>query len=140
LQTVIAWFLFPLVASILLLAITNEVCQDVAVIPFLWVVPLSLYLLSFILCFGGSVFYKRWLFIPLAVASLFCIHKTSLVVLPEDSDIRFDIVFWFTSLFVYCMVCHGELHRRKPDPKHLTLYYLLISLGGVGGGIFVGLI
>jgi len=134
------WFAWPFTASVLLLAVTNTLCQDMAVIPFLWVVPLSLYLLTYILCFASPWWYRRWLYLPLVVASLFVVTKTSFVLLPEDTDVRIDIGFWSTALFCACMVCHGELSRAKPVPRFLTAYYLMIALAGMCGGIFVGVI
>jgi spermidine synthase len=134
------WFAWPFTASVLLLAVTNTLCQDTAVIPFLWVVPLSLYLLTYILCFSSPWWYRRWLYLPLVVASLFVVTQTSFVLLPEDTDVRIDIGFWSTALFCACMVCHGELSRAKPVPRFLTVYYLVMALAGVCGGIFVGVI
>jgi hypothetical protein len=134
------WFAWPFTASVLLLAVTNTLCQDMAVIPFLWVLPLSLYLMTYILCFASTRWYRRWLYLPLVVASVFVVTQTSFVLLPEDTDVRIDIGFWSTALFCACMVCHGELSRAKPAPRFLTAYYLLIALAGVCGGIFVGVI
>jgi hypothetical protein len=134
------WFAWPFTASVLLLAVTNTLCQDMAVIPFLWIVPLSLYLLTYILCFASPWWYRRWLYLPLVVASLFVVTQTSFVLLPEDADVRIDIGFWSTALFCACMVCHGELSRAKPAPRFLTAYYLMIALAGACGGIFVGVI
>jgi len=120
--------------------VTNELCQNTAVIPFLWVVPLSLYLLTYSLCFASPRWYHRWLYLPLVVASVFLVTQTSFVLLPEDADIRVDIVFWSLALFCACMVCHGELSRARPAPRFLTAYYLLIGLAGVCGGLFVGVL
>jgi len=132
------WFLFPCCASVLLLAITNELCQDVAVVPFLWIAPLSLYLLSFILTFDGTRWYSRKLWLPLSLVCLFLLQKASRYV--EEGTIVTDITVWCVTLFVYCMVCHGELVKTKPPPRYLTSFYLMISAGGAAGGIFVGLI
>jgi hypothetical protein len=120
--------------------VTNELCQNTAVIPFLWVVPLSLYLLTFILCFARATWYRRWLYLPLVVASVFLVTQTSFVLGPEDADIRVDIGFWSLTLFCTCMVCHGELSRARPAPRFLTAYYLLIALAGVSGSLFVGVL
>jgi SAM-dependent methyltransferase len=134
------WFAWPGTATVLLLAVTNELCQDTAVIPFLWVLPLSLYLLTYILCFASARWYRRWLYLPLVVASVFLVPQTSLVLLPEDAEIGVDIGFWSLALFCACMVCHGELSRARPAPRFLTAYYLLIALAGVCGGLFVGVL
>jgi hypothetical protein len=136
----VRWFAWPFTASVLLLAVTNTLCQDMAVIPFLWVVPLSVYLLTYILCFASPWWYRRWLYLPLVVASLFVVTQTSFVLSPEDTDVRIDIGFWSTALFCACMVCHGELSRARPAPRFLTTYYLMIALAGVCGGVFVGVI
>jgi spermidine synthase len=134
------WFAWPCTATILLLGVTNELCQNTAVIPFLWVLPLSLYLLTYILCFASVRWYRRWLYLPLVVTSVFLVTQTSFVLLPEDADIRVDIAFWSLALFCACMVCHGELSRARPVPRFLTTYYLLIALAGVCGGLFVAVL
>jgi hypothetical protein len=134
------WFAWPCTATVLLLAVTNELCQNTAVIPFLWVLPLSLYLLTYILCFASARWYRRWLYLPLVVASVFLVTQTSFVLGPEDANIRVDIAFWSLALFCACMVCHGELSRARPAARFLTAYYLLIALAGVCGGLFVGVL
>jgi hypothetical protein len=134
------WFAWPCTATVLLLAVTNELCQNTAVIPLLWVLPLSLYLLTYILCFASARWYRRWLYLPLVVASVFLVTQTSFVLLPEDADIRVDIAFWSLALLCACMVCHGEISRARPAARFLTAYYLLIALAGVCGGLFVGVL
>jgi SAM-dependent methyltransferase len=126
-------------ASVLLLAVTNHLTQDVAAIPFLWILPLSVYLLSFILCFESTRYYRRGVFVPLLFASLAFMayriwwgHK--------DMGIRLVIALFGLALFTCCMVCHGELARLKPHPRYLTGFYVTVSLGGAIGGLFVGLI
>jgi hypothetical protein len=134
----ILWFLLPAVASLMLLATTNLMCQEVAVIPFLWVLPLSLYLLSFIICFDNVKWYRREVFQVLLGAGL----PMAVVVLLSVSSAPIVRQIWMLSLvlFACCMVCHGELVRLKPHPKYLTRFYLFISGGGAAGGIFVALI
>jgi tetratricopeptide (TPR) repeat protein len=131
----VLWVAFPACASVLLLAVTNKVCQDVAVIPFLWVLPLSLYLLTFMICFERPSWYqRRWAVPALAVA----IGTMTLLV---GGTIGFSepvqISLYAIGLFICCMVCHGETYRLKPDPAFLTSFYLLIAAGGALGGIFV---
>jgi SAM-dependent methyltransferase len=134
----IFWTAFAACASILLLSVTTHLTQDVAAIPFLWILPLSTYLLTFILCFEAPRAYRREIFLPLLVLAIAFLayelypFKTSL-------DIRPLITLLTLSLFVCCMVCHGEVVRRRPAPQHLTSFYVSISLGGALGGIFVGL-
>jgi hypothetical protein len=129
------WFLLPACASVMLLATTNLLCQEVAVVPFLWVLPLSLYLLSFIVCFDNPKWYRRELFqilmaVGLPIAFLALLSGASA---PMGRQIfRLSLV-----LFACCMVCHGELVRLRPQPALLTRFYLLVSAGGAAGGIFV---
>ncbi|MGH9719799.1 MAG: spermidine synthase [Bryobacteraceae bacterium] len=126
-------------ASILLLAVTTFLTQDIAAIPFLWILPLSLYLASFIVCFEAPQLYRRAVFMPLLAAALAAMayplqsHNVNL-------PVAVAIAVLAASLFVCCMVCHGELARLKPSPRHLTIFYLMISVGGAAGGVFVGLI
>ena len=130
------WIALPGSASGLLLAFTTHVSQNVAPIPLLWVAPLGIYLLTFILCFERERIYNRAIFLPLlaaaAGASAFAIYFEQGI-----PDIRWAIPVFLASLFVCCMVCHGELVRLKPHPRHLTSFYLMISLGGAIGGLFV---
>jgi hypothetical protein len=123
------WLLLPACASILLLAITNKICQDVAVIPFLWVLPLALYLLSFIICFDSPRWYVRG---PFALALIAALIATCWV-LPKK--LGASIYFYSAELFICCMVCHGELYRLRPEPRQLTSFYLLIAAGGRAVGL-----
>lgn len=133
------WLGLAASASILLLALTNHLTQDVAAIPFLWILPLSVYLLSFIICFESPRFYNRAIFLPLVVAALgFLAYRlwsgrTQMPIRPLIGLLSF-------ALFICCMVCHGELARLKPHPRHLTGFYVTVSLGGAVGGLFVGLV
>ena len=132
------WFGLAACASVMLLATTNQVCQDVAVIPFLWVLPLTIYLVSFILCFEYERCYRRTLFLPAFVLSM--LGLVGVMLRGTDASIVEQVFVHFTALFVCCMVCHGELVRLKPSPRHLTSFYLSSSAGGAAGGILVGLI
>jgi SAM-dependent methyltransferase len=148
------WMLLAATASALLLAVTNHMTQNVAAIPFLWIVPLSLYLLTFILCFESHRWYKRAVFVPafalvLGILSWFILtqetpDKPLLTILIPKLTPYFKepamidaIIFLAIALFVICMVCHGELARLKPHTTHLTGFYLTISVGGAIGGLFV---
>lgn len=133
------WFLLAGFASLMLLATTNLICQDVAVIPFLWVLPLSLYLVSLIVCFDNPKWYRRGVFqtllaivLPFAVLAFL---KTT-----PSKPVFFVIAIFNLVLFACCMVCHGELVRLRPHPVYLTRFYLLVSAGGAAGGVFVALI
>ncbi len=136
------WVLLPAWASLMLLAVTNYVCQDVAVVPLLWVVPLSLYLLSFIISFDHSRWYSRAVYAPLMMILLWLVG--GLYQWPDwiGWKVGFvqELMFYFGGLFVLCMVCHGELALLKPPPAQLTEYFLLISFGGALGGTFVSLV
>jgi hypothetical protein len=129
------WLLLPGCASALLMAITNKMCQDVAVIPFLWVLPLALYLLSFIICFDSPRWYMRLPFTLALIAASAGICWA--LFRGVDLPIRKQVVIYSGALFLCCMVCHGELYRLRPNPRFLTGYYLMIATGGALGGIFV---
>ena len=132
------WLLLPFGGSMLLLAVTNQLCQEVAVVPFLWVLPLGLYLLSFILCFESDRWYRRWVFWPLAAIALLAIPRQMF----EQTSSGFVVgaTIYSVGLFALCMVCHGELARLRPAPKRLTSFYLSVSAGGALGAAFVALI
>lgn len=133
------WVALPACASLLLLSVTNFLTQDVASIPFLWILPLSLYLLSFVLCFDAIGWYRRIPFLILLAAAL----AGMVYRLRSDeflSELPQTIALYCAGFFVCCMVCHGELAALKPHPRHLTAFYLMISVGGALGGVFVGVI
>ncbi len=130
------WLSLAAAASALLLSVTNHMSQNIAAIPFLWVLPLTLYLLSFILCFESSRWYRRQVFLGLfavAIGSMaYAISDKAII-----GEIRVAVPLFATCLFVCCMVCHGELARLKPAPQQLTSFYLMCSMGGAAGGLFV---
>ena len=130
---------FAACAAILLLAVTNHLTQDVAAIPFLWILPLSAYLLTFILCFEAPGIYRRTIFLPLAALAL-GFMAYSLNPYRRQMEIRTLIILLVASLFICSMACHGEVVRRRPPAGHLTSFYVSISLGGALGGIFVNLL
>ncbi|MDM0116826.1 fused MFS/spermidine synthase [Variovorax sp. J22R133] len=132
------WLTLPALGSWLLLAITNHITQNVAAIPFLWVLPLSVYLLSFVLCFESDRWYRRSVFLPLAATMLaLCAYglQSSLGVY-----IKTAIPLYVAGLFVLCMFLHGEMARLRPTTRWLTRFYLMLSLGGALGGVSVGLV
>ena len=125
--------------SMAMLAITNHLTQDVASIPFLWIVPLSIYLLSFILTFDTRGWYQREIFLIFVVPVL---GGLAYLQWSKSFDLKvpWTVALFSVGLFVICMSCHGELAARKPAPRYLTSFYLMLSLGGVMGGVFVGLV
>jgi hypothetical protein len=131
------WMALAACASALLLAVTNHLTQNVAAIPFLWVLPLSLYLLSFILCFDSDRWYKRWIFVRLAAVAL---PAMAYAISQENTIDRLGLAvgYFSVTLFILFMVCHGELARRRPSPAYLTSFYLMVSVGGAIGGLFIG--
>ena len=134
----VLWLLLPACASVLLLATTNMICQEVAVIPFLWVLPLALYLLTFIICFDSPRWYVRLPFAVMLVAALGGICW--LVIVGTEASMYVQLGGYLAGLFICCMVCHGELYRLRPDPRQLTGFYLMISAGGALGGLFVAVV
>ena len=132
------WLALPACASTLLLAVTNQMCQEVAVVPFLWLIPLSLYLLSFILPYESDRWYSRTWCIP--VMALVLIVLTSAAAMGARAGILYGVPVYSAGLFICCLFCHGELAARRPAPRSLTSYYLLMSLGGALGGVFVSLV
>jgi hypothetical protein len=139
-STILMWGSLAACASTLLLATTSHLTQNVAPIPLLWVAPLSIYLLTFILSFESDKIYQRWLFLPLGLVAL-GVYTRGMTQYEDNVDvIKTLIPMLCGALFIACMVCHGELAKRKPHPRYLTLYFLMVSLGGAIGGLFVALI
>jgi len=128
------WLLLAAAGSALLLAVSNHITQNVASVPFLWILPLSLYLLSFILCFDSDRVYHRGLFLVLVALAI-----PAMGWLLDGLALKLVIPVYLLGLFVLCMFCHGELARLKPAPGHLTSFYLSLSAGGVLGGLAIGL-
>ena len=133
------WVGLSAMGSWLLVAITNHMTQNVAAIPFLWLLPLTLYLLTFVLCFESDRWYRRrWFLPPTAALLLLCAYGL------QDSSIGVNIFVaipvYALGLFVLCMFLHGELAQMRPSPRYLTRFYLMLSLGGALGGISVALI
>jgi spermidine synthase len=132
------WLLLATCSSVMLLAATNYLTQNVASIPFLWILPLALYLVSFTLCFDRSGWYRRswyvWLIAVSIGAMAFVIAQWG-----HNYDVFITIPLFCVGLFLCCMFCHGELAARKPAPGYLTGFYLMISVGGAAGGALVSI-
>jgi len=133
------WFALPAMSSWLLLSVTNHITQNVAAIPFLWLLPLALYLVTFIIAFDHDRWYQREL-IALPALGLLVACAMRLPDSDLDPDIRVAIPLYGAGLFVSALFCHGELARLKPPPRHLTRFYLMLSLGSATGAIVVGVI
>lgn len=130
------WIALAACPSLMLLATTNEITREVAPVPFLWVVPLALYLLSFVLCFDSDRWYRRGIFYPalfalIAAASYAQLHGQRIVV---------QSVVYSALLFTSCMVGHGELARTRPAARHLTAFYIAVAIGGAVGGTIAAVI
>lgn len=138
LVTVLFWLGLAAAASALLVATTNQLSQEVAVIPFLWVAPLSVYLLTFVLTFERERFYRPGLFGILGgiFAGIGCAVQSAGAAQP----LRVQLVVYLLTLFFACVLCHGELARSRPSSRYLTLFYLAIAGGGALGGVFGALI
>ncbi len=132
------WFSLAACASGLLLATTNQITQEIAAVPLLWMLPLVLYLLSFILCFDSDRRYDRRYYAPALVAML--VIATLLLQHGLKVSIVAQIGLYALTLFVACMALHGELARLKPAASHLTGYYLTLTAGGAAGGLFVAVL
>jgi spermidine synthase len=131
------WIALSAVASLSLLANTNQICQEIAVVPFLWTLPLTLYLLSFILAFAQKSIYNREIFrtafITLAFAS------GAALLMAKGIPVLWHVALFSCTLLVICMICHGELARLVPPPVSLASFYINIALGGAAGAVFVNL-
>lgn len=129
------WMSLAFVPSLLLLAITRYVSDDVAAIPLLWILFLSIYLLSFILCFESDRWYRRSVFIPLLLVTLI-LSGYELVSREHLMGLRASIASFGALLFCAAIVCHGELALRRPRDGNVTGFYLWVSVGGLLGGVF----
>jgi hypothetical protein len=136
------WLVLAGTASVVLLAGTAHITQNVAAVPFLWVVPLALYLLTFILAFEGRAeraFYARRT-TTIAAIVLAVLMSAGLAAEGGVLDVGVTVPLYCAGIFACCLYCHGELALRRPDPAHLTLFYLTVALGGAAGGVLVGLL
>ena len=133
------WLCLSACGSMLLLSITNHLTENVAPVPLLWISPLALYLLTFALAFNRRNLYSRWLMVRLLAVALgslgYAIYDPSFT-----ESIQVSVPLFCACLFLCCFFCHGELVKRRPAASHLTSFYLMISLGGALGAIFVGLL
>ncbi len=133
------WIALAALGSMLLLGVSNHLTQNISSIPLLWVVPLALYLLTFILAFDRPGWYRRSIVIPIAGIAVL-----GMAWLIADPDLHFKLLLQVAGcsagLFFACLYCHGELAARKPAPRHLTRFYLMISIGGAIGSLLIGIV
>ena len=137
--TKLLWLGLSACGSMILVAVTNHLSQNVAPVPLLWVVPLAFYLLSFAMVFAKRQFYSRWFVARLLAVALgtagYAIYDSSIT-----HAIQISVPLFCCVLFVVCLFCHGELVERKPAARYLTSFYLLLALGGALGAVSVGLL
>jgi spermidine synthase len=133
------WLALSATGSLLLLAVTNHLTQNVASVPLLWLVPLTIYLLTFILAFEGKGWYRPQIVWPLLVAAL---AGTGWLLVDTELHYRLplQLAVFLPALFVGCLFCHGELYRLRPEPARLTAFYLTVSVGGALGGLLVAVV
>lgn len=132
------WLLFSAAGVIALVSTTSAMTQNIPPVPFLWILPLALYLVSFIVTFHKSTWYVRWYWIiMLLLSSMIALF---MFFIASQFDMATQIVLYSLILFSICMVCHGELFSLKPDSQDLTLFYVYLALGGVLGSAFVNFV
>ncbi len=145
----LAWLFLPAVASMVFIATTNHVTHNVATTPFLMVMGLGLYLVTFIICFDHERWYVRGLFAMLCALSILLlvsydhVERWMMDTFKLDIELSYaqSLVLYFTTMFLMCMVCHGEFVKLRPkNHKYLTEYYLFLSAGGALGGLFISFI
>lgn len=142
----LSWFALSAAGTILLTSFTQHLTQDIAPVPLLWIIPLALYLMSFVLSFGRKKLYYRQGFIVagLIFTLLFFILKipaiSGLIMSYFEYPIIFTTFLTLTTLFLLLMICHGELYESKPNVKYLSKFYLIMAFGGAFGGFFVNII
>jgi spermidine synthase len=134
----LVWFLLSTCSSVMLLSTTNYLTQNIASIPFLWILPLALYLVTFTLCFDRSGWYRRSWYVWIIAAAI-GVMSFAIAHWGENYDVLVTIPLFSVGLFLVCMFCHGELASRKPAPGYLTGFYLMISVGGAAGGALVSI-
>ena len=139
LQNKILWMLFAACGSLLLCAITNHLTQNIAAIPLLWILPLIMYLLSFVLIFNPWGFYPRRVILVL-LAGVLAVTGYFLMDINTGIEIRKAIPFYCSLLLISCLFCHGEVYRLRPAPRYATSFYLYIAAGGALGALFVGVL
>jgi SAM-dependent methyltransferase len=135
----VRWLALSATGSVMLLAVTNHLTQNVASVPLLWLVPLTLYLATFIIAFEGKGWYQPRFLWPLVLLSL-----VAMAWLVVDTEYHYHLALqlgvFLPGLFIACLFCHGELYRSRPAPRFLTTFYLVVSAGGALGGVLVAVV
>ena len=138
-RDLVRWLALSATGSVMLLAVTNHLTQNVASVPLLWLVPLTLYLATFILAFEGKGWYQPRLLWPLVLIAL-----VAMAWLLVDTEYHYHLALqlgvFLPGLFLACLFCHGELYRLRPAPRYLTTFYLVVSAGGALGGLLVAVV
>ncbi len=134
-QDILLWLGLAAFASLILLGTTSQITQEIAVIPFLWIAPLAVYLLSFILTFESDRWYRRGTFAVLAGVLAPLAYAAG-----QALPVWLQLLMYLAALFAVCMLCHGELALLRPQPAYLTMFYLIVAAGGALGGLFASLI
>jgi hypothetical protein len=135
----VLWVLLAACGSLLLCAVTNYMSQNVAALPLLWIMPLSLYLLSFVMVFNGRILWPRRPILCLLAVALgsvgYVLYQYS------ANELRLAVIPIFCAvLFIACLFCHGEVYRLRPGARYSTSFYLSVSTGGAFGAFFVGVL
>ena len=151
----VLWLLLAACGSVMLCAMTNHLSQNIAAIPLLWIVPLTMYLLSFVVAFSRGSWMPRFLRLRIPVVGVSVVRMgllgltgVTIVALvymldersKEISSLAVALIFYCSALFIICLFCHAELHRLRPAPGHATSFYLSIAAGGALGSILVGVV
>jgi hypothetical protein len=137
-STIVRWVILAAIPSALLISVTSHISTDIAAAPFMWVIPLALYLATFVIVFSTRpILRHEWM---VAIEPMFIVALVGVMVLEIRQYIFALLALNVVTFFVITMVCHGELSRSRPAPQHLTGFYMWMSAGGVIGGIFAGLI
>ena len=137
-DALLAWIVYSALGSVLLLATSNAITLYSAVVPFLWVLPLALYLLSFVTAFGAPRLYRRRLW---ALAFLGLCGVELLLTYPDTPrELLIQLVVESGVLFAGCMICHGELARLQPASARLPKFYLAVAAGGALGGLITAVL
>ncbi|MEO7086616.1 MAG: fused MFS/spermidine synthase [Gemmatimonadaceae bacterium] len=133
------WVGLAACSSLLLSAVTTHLSQNVATIPLLWIIPLVVYLLTFVIAFGGDRWRPRWVMVN---AGLFGISSAGYLLYKGDlfTPIVRAVVIFCAALFALCLFCHSELYRRRPAPQHLTTFYFFVAAGGALGATLAGVV